>query len=84
MSLPLKDIGKMKVTAETDAWLAARSRITGKSKLEILRAAAHELAIGEIHDAKLLIALARVEELGGDAGGSRGEDEGSRGRGGRK
>lgn len=84
MSLPLKDIGKMKVTAETDAWLTARSRITGKTKLEILREAAHQLAVSEIHDAKLLTALARVEELGGEPGGSRGEDGGNQGRGGRR
>lgn len=84
MSLPLKDIGKMKVTAETNAWLSARSRITGKAKQEILREAAHQLAVREIHDAKLLIAIARVEELGGEGEGARGEEEGSARRGGRK
>lgn len=73
MSLPLKDLGKAKVTAETDAWLSVRARRTGRSKLDLMRDALHDLAIEELHDAKLLVALAEVEGIRGDRRGHAGE-----------
>lgn len=39
MSADLADLKRLKVTAETRAWLAATSRSTGKSQQEIARAA---------------------------------------------
>jgi len=76
MSLPLLDIGKFKITGETDAWLDARSRTTGKSKLEIAREALHQLAVAEIHAATLLVALTGVQNREREARGLSGEDEG--------
>jgi hypothetical protein len=79
VSLPLKDLGKAKITAETDAWLTVRARRTGRSKLDLMRDALHELAIRELHDAKLLVALAEVEGIAGDRRGQDGETAGTSG-----
>lgn len=79
MSLPLKDIGKAKITAETDAWLTHKARHTGRTKHELLRDALHEMAVREIHAAKLLIALADGEGLVGERRNRAGEDRGSAG-----
>lgn len=80
MSLPLRDIGKPKITAETDAWLTMQARRTGRSKHELLRDALHEMAVREIHSAKLLLALADGEGLTGERRGRAGEDGGSAGK----
>lgn len=72
MSLPLKDLGKAKVTAETDAWLTVRSRRTGRSKLDLMRDALHDLAVQELHDAKVFVALAASEGIPGERRGIRG------------
>lgn len=79
MSLPLRDIGKPKITAETDAWLTTQARRTGRSKHELLRDALHEMSVREIHAAKLLRALAAGEGLTGERRGHTGEEEGSAG-----
>lgn len=71
MSLDLKDLKRLKITAETIAWLESESRITGKTKQEILRDAMHQLACDKIHAARLLAALAPAEALSGDSGGRR-------------
>lgn len=80
MSLPLRDIGKPKITAETDAWLTMQSRRTGRTKHELLREALHEMAVREIHAAKLLLALAAGEGLTGERRGPAGESRGTPGR----
>lgn len=80
MSLPLKDIGKAKITAETDAWLTYRARHTGRTKHELLRDALHEMAVREIHAAKLLIALADGEGLAGERRSRGGEEQGAAGK----
>lgn len=71
MSLDLVDLKRLKITAETAAWLEAEARITGRSKQEILRDEMHRLAVEKIHGARLLAALAPAEANSGDTGGRR-------------
>jgi hypothetical protein len=71
MSLDLVDLKRLKITPETAAWLEAESRTSGRTKQEILREAMHQLAVGKIHAAKVLAALAPVEGISGDTGGRR-------------
>lgn len=71
MSADLADLKRLKVTAETRAWLAATSRSTGKSQQEIARDALHTLAVREIHAAKVLVRMAPDEALDRDSGGRR-------------
>lgn len=71
MSLDLNDLKRLKITAETMAWLEAESRTTGQTKQEILRDAMHTIAVQKIHAAKLLAALAPVEGSSGDTRGQR-------------
>ena len=78
MSLDLKDLKRLKITAETDAWLTAESRSTGKSKQDVLRDAAHAIALEKIHAARLLSALAPSDGQAGDTPGNRGDAGGRR------
>lgn len=71
MSADLADLKRLKVTAETRAWLAATSRSTGKSQQEIARDALHTLAVKEIHAAKVLVRMAPDEALDMDSGARR-------------
>lgn len=71
MSADLADLKRLKVTAETRAWLTAAARISGKSQQEIARDALHSLAVKEIHAAKVLVRLAPDEALDRDSGGRR-------------
>ncbi|MFM2288830.1 MAG: hypothetical protein RL684_1973 [Pseudomonadota bacterium] len=64
MSLELIDF-RGKITPETNAWLEAESRTTGRVKQEILRDAVHVIALAKIHAAKVLTALAPVEGFSG-------------------
>ena len=68
MSLDLIDF-RGKITAETNAWLEAEARTSGKPKQEILRDAVHEIALAKIHAAKLLTALAPAEGISGASRG---------------
>lgn len=68
MALELIDF-RGKITHETKALLDARARLTGKSEQEILRDYMHEIALREIHAAKLLTARAAGEGIGGAGGG---------------
>jgi hypothetical protein len=71
VSLDLVDIKRLKITPETAAWLEAQwRRNPSRSKQEILRDALHDLAIVEIHAARLLTALSPAEGQTGTPGGS--------------
>lgn len=69
MSLELADLKRLKVTAETRAWLTAKARTSGKSHQELARDALHELAVREIHAAKVLARLAPDRDIDGDTQG---------------
>jgi hypothetical protein len=72
MSLDLTDLKRLKITAETAAWLRAEAHVTGRSPQEILRDAVHDIALQKIHAAKVLANLAPAQGHAGDAGGSLG------------
>jgi uncharacterized protein YceH (UPF0502 family) len=59
MSGGLVDVKRLRITQDTDAWLEAEHRRTGKKKVEILRETLDALAKREISAANLLVALAR-------------------------
>jgi hypothetical protein len=71
MSLDLKDLKRLKITAETIAWLESESLTTGRTKQEILRDAMHEIAVAKIRAARLLATLAPAEAISGDTQGRR-------------
>lgn len=66
MSLPLHDLGKLRVTFETDAWLTLKARGSGKDKLEIVRDLLQAMALRDIEDSKLLLQLAHVQRTDRD------------------
>lgn len=76
MSIELKDF-RLKVTAETDAWLEAESRISGRDRQEIARDCLHRCAQESIAKARLLDRFLRSEGMGGIAGGVSGESRGT-------
>lgn len=69
MSADLDDLKRLKVTAETRAWLQAEAHTTGRSKQEIARDALHEIALAKIRAAKVLASLAPDEGHNGDVRG---------------
>lgn len=71
MSADLCDLKRLKITAETRAWLHAEAARTGRSQQEIARDALHDLALEKIHAAKVLVALAPAEGRAGDGRGRR-------------
>lgn len=71
MATDLDDLKRLKVTAETRAWLQAKSHSTGRTKQEIARDALHEIALTEIRAARILASLAPAEANDGTAGGRR-------------
>lgn len=77
MAADLDDLKRLKVTAETRAWLHAKSLSTGRTKQEIARDALHEIALAEIRAARVLANLAPIE---GHAGDARGHSRASGGR----
>jgi hypothetical protein len=70
MALDLESF-RLKITRETEAWLVAEARTTGKSKQEIARDALHEIALRKIHAAKVLARLAPDDGIDGADGGRR-------------
>lgn len=66
MSLPLHDLGKLRVTHEADAWLTVKARGSGKDKLEIVRDLIQAATLRDIEDAKLLLQLAQVQRTSRD------------------
>jgi hypothetical protein len=77
MAAELVDLKRLKITGATRAWLQAKARATGKSHQDVARDALHELALQEIHAAKVLVALSTAEGLIGD---DEGHSRDSRGR----
>lgn len=77
MSADLGDLKRLKITAETRAWLAAEAHSTGRSQQEIARDALHEIATRRIHAARVLVSMSPSEGHGGDDQG-RGDSRGSR------
>lgn len=67
MSADLDDLKRLKVTRETRIWLAAKSHSTGIPKQAIARDALHEIAVREIHAAKVMASMAAGEAHAGDA-----------------
>jgi hypothetical protein len=72
MSLDLKDLKRVKLTADTLAWLESESRETNRSKQEILRDEMHAIAVAAKRKARLLLALSPDEGSVGDSQGHRG------------
>lgn len=66
MSLPLIDF-RGKITPETDVWLEAKARMSGRERSEIAREILHAAAVREIHEASLLHELAHASGLAGIA-----------------
>jgi hypothetical protein len=81
MAADLDDLKRLKVTAETRAWLQAEALTSGRSKQEIARDALHEIALSKIRAAKVLTALVPAE---GRAGDVEGHSRDSRGQGARR
>jgi hypothetical protein len=71
MSLDLVDLKRIKITAETAAWLEAESRETNRSKQEILRDEMHKIALAAKRKARLLLALSPDEGHSRDSEGRR-------------
>lgn len=69
MSLDLCDLKRLKITAETRAWLSAEARRTRRSPQEIAREALHTIALDRIAGAKVLVALVLGKGHFGDARG---------------
>lgn len=69
MGAPKADLKRLKITAETRAWLQAEATTSGKSQQDIVRTVLHEIALKKIHGAKLLAALATAEGHKRDAEG---------------
>ena len=69
MSLDLCDLKRLKITAETRAWLSAEALRSGDSPQEIVRDALHALALDRIAGAKLLVSLAPGEGHARDGSG---------------
>ena len=61
MSLPLIDIGKVKVSEETHSYLAAESQITNMAVVEIARRVLEEYANTRFHVARLADAKQRAK-----------------------
>lgn len=76
MAADLDDLKRLKVTAETRAWLQAKSLSSGRTKQEIARDALHEIALAEIRAARVLASLAPTERRVGDAEGHRRDGQG--------
>lgn len=76
MSSDLFDLKRLKVTAETRAWLQAKAMKTGKSQQEIAREALHDRAVDELDAAKLMHALDPRKAHVGDSGGHVGDGRG--------
>lgn len=69
MAADLNDLKRLKVTAETAAWLQARAHSSGRSKQEIARDALHSLAVQELDAARVMNALDPREARAGAAEG---------------
>lgn len=71
MSLDHADLKRLKITAETRAWLTAESSRTGHSAQEIARQVLHDIALAKIEEARMLLALSPGSGHSGDGRGHR-------------
>ncbi len=71
--LPLEDLKRLKITAETRAWLAAEARQSQRTMQQVARDELHRIAVTRIHAAKVLVSLAPREGRDGDGGDSQSE-----------
>jgi hypothetical protein len=69
----LGDLKRLKITAETRAWLQAEAHSTGKSHQEIARDQLHAIALEKIRAAKVLVSLSPTEAHSGDGQGHHGK-----------
>lgn len=76
MAAELGDLKRLKISAETRAWLQAEAHTTGRSQQEIARDVLHAVALEKIHAARVLASLAPTEALTGAAGGHAGAKRG--------
>ena len=74
MSVELKDF-RCKISPEIDAALEAESRIGGRDRAEIAREILHAWALRKLHEASVLISLARTQGLIGESQGVSGTVE---------
>lgn len=58
MSLDLDDLERLKITAETRAWLEAEERVYGRTRQDIVRELLHAHALKRLHEASVITALA--------------------------
>lgn len=71
MAHGLEDLRRLKITAETRAWLQAESHTSERSMQEIARDALHEIALEKIRAAKVLSSLAPAQGHSRASGGRR-------------
>jgi hypothetical protein len=76
LSADLGDLKRLKITAETRAWLQAEAHSTGKSHQEIARDILHAIALEKISAAKVLVSMAPAERRVGDTQGHDGDGQG--------
>lgn len=69
MSADLLDLKRLKITAETRAWLTAEVSRTGQSAQEVARDVLHQFALEKIEGARLLLALSPGQGHNGDSRG---------------
>jgi hypothetical protein len=69
MAADLGDLKRLKITAETRAWLQAEAHTTGKSHQEIARDQLHAIALEKIQAAKVLVSLSPTEAHSRDGQG---------------
>ena len=81
MAVDLKDIGKVKVTEETHAWLTAESMFTRRPMAEIVRDVLHDVVVRDLERGRLVEAQLKAQGIVREAWGKRREDQGIAGRG---
>lgn len=69
MAAELGDLKRLKISAETRAWLMSEAHRTGRSQQEIARDALHAIALEKIEAAKVLVAMAPGSGHAGDGRG---------------
>lgn len=60
----LRDL-RLKVTPETDCWLEAEHRVTGKPKTQIARELLHALVLQKMRETEIFRGLLKANEIGG-------------------
>jgi hypothetical protein len=69
VSLPLRDLGRFRITIEADLALEAEHRASGRDKSEIARDVLHAWSLRKIEEAKVLSKLLNVEGLSRESQG---------------